>query len=211
MVDEEALLAQFTAQFDQQTDDSDTTQADSNDSDRMPAFDADRFLQGLDAIFARHAAASEAAPYLEQAMSDAENAEDDAGLLTVLNETMGFYRSQGWHDKNQWIVQRTIELALRMGLEGSETWATTLINCATAMRAAKQYDQAEDLYTQALHCVENVYPPKDRRIAALHNNLSMLYSETDRTEQAEHELRKAINLLASASENPSTDIDLASS
>lgn len=211
MIDEEALLAQFTAQFDQQTDDSDTPQADSNDSDSIPAFDADRFLQGLDAIFARHAAASEAAPYLEQAMSDAENAEDDAGLLTVLNETMGFYRSQGWHDKNQWIVQRTIELTLRMGLEGSETWATTLINCATAMRAAKQYDQAEDLYTQALHCAEQVFAPDDRRIAALHNNLSMLYSETDRPDKAETELRKAIDLLATASENPSTDIDLASS
>lgn len=211
MVDEEALLAQFTAQFDQQTDDSDTTQTDSNDSDNIPAFDADRFLQGLDAIFARHAAASEAAPYLEQAMSDAENAEDDAGLLTVLNETMGFYRSQGWHDKNQWIVQRTIELALRMGLEGSETWATTLINCATAMRAAKQYDQAEDLYTQALHCAENVYPPKDRRIAALHNNLSMLYQETGKGEASEHELREAMRILREASDNPSTDIDLASS
>lgn len=211
MVDEEALLAQFTAQFDQQTDDSDTTQTDSNDSDNIPAFDADRFLQGLDAIFARHAAASEAAPYLEQAMSDAENAEDDAGLLTVLNETMGFYRSQGWHDKNQWIVQRTIELALRMGLEGSETWATTLINCATAMRAAKQYDQAEDLYMQALQCAENVYPPKDRRIAALHNNLSMLYQETGKAEASEHELREAMRILREASDNPSTDIDLASS
>lgn len=211
MVDEEALLAQFTAQFDQQTDDSDTTQTDSNDSDNIPAFDTDRFLQGLDAIFARHAAASEAAPYLEQAMSDAENAEDDAGLLTVLNETMGFYRSQGWHDKNQWIVQRTIELALRMGLEGSETWATTLINCATAMRAAKQYDQAEDLYTQALHCAENVYPPKDRRIAALHNNLSMLYQETGKGKASEHELREAMRILREASDNPSTDIDLASS
>lgn len=211
MVDEEALLAQFTAQFDQQTDDSDTTQTDSNDSDNIPAFDIDRFLQGLDAIFARHAAASEAAPYLEQAMSDAENAEDDAGLLTVLNETMGFYRSQGWHDKNQWIVQRTIELALRMGLEGSETWATTLINCATAMRAAKQYDQAEDLYMQALQCAENVYPPKDRRIAALHNNLSMLYQETGKAEASEHELREAMRILREASDNPSTDIDLASS
>ena len=211
MVDEEALLAQFTAQFDQQTDDSDTTQADSNDSDNIPAFDTDRFLQGLDAIFARHVAASEAAPYLEQAMSDAENAEDDAGLLTVLNETMGFYRSQGWHDKNQWIVQRTIELALRMGLEGSETWATTLINCATAMRAAKQYDQAEDLYTQALHCAEQVFSPDDRRIAALHNNLSMLYQETGKAEASEHELREAMRILREASDNPSTDIDLASS
>ena len=79
-------------------------------------------------------------------MVDAENAGDEAGLLTVLNETMGFYRSQGRHKENQWIVQRALELAARMGLTTgtSEAWATTLINCATSMRAAKQYDQAED-------------------------------------------------------------------
>ncbi len=215
MADEEALLAQFTAQFDQQFDQQDNGSEDDGpnrqDSDSIPTFDTDRFLQGLDSIFSRHAAASEAGPYLEQAMSDAENAGDEAGLLTVLNETMGFYRSQGWHDKNQWIVQRAIELALRMGLEGSETWVTTLINCATAMRAAKHYDQAEDLYTQALHCAEKTLSPGDRRLAALHNNLSMLYSETDRRDKAENELRKAIDILRDTDGDHSTDIDLASS
>lgn len=216
MVDEEALLAQFTARFDQDaehavTAQTDETASDETQSDAEATFDTDRFLQGLDAIFARHTAASEAAPYLEQAMIDAENAGDEAGLLTVLNETMGFYRSQGWHEKNQWIVQRAIELALRMGLEGTEIWATTLINCATAMRAAQHYDQAEDLYTQALQCAENVYPPKDRRIAALHNNLSMLYQETGRPEAAERELRETMRVLREASDDPSTDIDLASS
>lgn len=211
MVDEEALLAQFAAQFDRGTDGSGNTGTESNNSDDATTFDVDRFLQGLDAIFDRHAASSEAAPYLEQAMSDAENAGDEAGLLTVLNETMGFYRSQGWHDKNQWIVQRAIELALRMGLEGGETWTTTLINCATAMRAAKHYDQAEDLYMQALHCAEQVFSPNDRRIAALHNNLSMLYSETERPAEAEGELHKAIDVLRSADGDHSADIDLASS
>lgn len=214
MVDEAALLASFTARFDRDAEDAaaqtgGTTPGETQDD--APTFDADRFLQGLDAIFARHTAASEAAPYLEQALIDAENAGDEAGLLTVLNETMGFYRSQGWHEKNQWIVQRAIELALRMGLEGTETWATTLINCATAMRAAQQYDQAEDLYMQALQCAENVYPPKDRRIAALHNNLSMLYQETGRPESSERELREAMRILRETSDSPSTDIDLASS
>lgn len=215
MADEEALLAQFTAQFDQQFDQQDNGSedegSDRQDADSAPVFDTDRFLQGLDSIFSRHAAASEAGPYLEQAMSDAENAGDEAGLLTVLNETMGFYRSQGWHDKNQWIVQRAIELALRMGLEGSETWVTTLINCATAMRAAKHYDQAEDLYTQALHCAEKTLSPSDRRLAALHNNLSMLYSETDRRDKAENELRKAIDVLRGTDGDHAADIDLASS
>ena len=180
-------------------------------SDDANRFDTNAFLAGLDAIFERHAAAKEAEPYLQQAMADAENAGDDAGLLTVLNETMGFYRSQGRHESNQWIVQRTIELALRMGLEGSEAWATTLINCATAMRAAGRYDQSEELYRQALACALTTFDANDRRIAALHNNLSMLYSETDRLEEAAHELREALRCIEAANVNPDAEIDAASS
>ena len=109
----------------------------SKESEKSPSnagtsFDADEFLAGLDAMFASHTAKDKADEYLQQAMADAENAQDYAGLLTVLNETMGFYRSQGRHQENQWIIQRAIELALRMGLEGTEAWTTTLINAATS-------------------------------------------------------------------------------
>ncbi|TPF87024.1 hypothetical protein BW13_01885 [Bifidobacterium sp. UTCIF-37] len=211
----EQLLAAFAGGDPDEADDDDDAgedMTDVSDAERSPAaFDTQEFLKGLDAIFEAHDAASKAGPYLQQAMVDAENAGDDAGLLTVLNETMGFYRSQGRHEENQWIVQRAIELALRMGLEGSEAWATTLINCATAMRAAKHYDQAEDLYKQALACAEKNFDPKDRRLAALHNNLSMLYSETDRIHQAELELREALRVIESSSVNPDADIDVASS
>lgn len=174
-----------------------------------PAFDADAFLKGLDAIFDAHEGAVKAEPYLLQAMSDAENAGDDAGLLTVLNETMGFYRSQGRHDDNQWIVQRAIELALRMRLEGTGAWTTTLINAATSMRAASRYDQAEDLYRQAIDSARTTLSPTDRRMAALHNNLSMLYGETGRPAQAERELRAALEVLESASTDPARDVDIA--
>lgn len=96
----------------------------SKESEKSPSnagagFDTDEFLAGLDAMFAAHTAKDKADGYLQQAMADAENAQDYAGLLTVLNETMGFYRSQGRHQENQWIIQRAIELALRMGLEGT--------------------------------------------------------------------------------------------
>ena len=226
-MDEEALLKQFAAQFAHGPDDADDTDAaaaaqgaDStanqatDDADQSPAtFDTQQFLNGLDAIFDRHAAATEAGPYLEQAMVDAENAGDEAGLLTVLNETMGFYRSQGRHKENQWIVQRALELAARMGLTTgtSEAWATTLINCATSMRAAKQYDQAEDLYHQAQSVCRHSLAPTDRRLAALHNNLSMLYSETNRPDKAELELREALRIIEASSVNPDADIDVSSS
>ena len=83
-----------------------TDSHESADSDNLiprsaaATFDAEAFLKGLDAIFEAHEGATKAEPYLLQAMDDAENAGDDAGLLTVLNETMGFYRSQGRHEDN---------------------------------------------------------------------------------------------------------------
>nr|WP_193312334.1 DUF4037 domain-containing protein [Bifidobacterium leontopitheci] len=189
----------------------DNAATDTMDGDQnAQTFDVDKFLAGLDAIFDAHQAATKAGPYLEQAMVDAENAGDAAGLLTVLNETMGFYRSQGRHKENQWIVQRALELAARMGIEGTDAWTTTLINAATAMRAAKQYDQAEDLYRQALDSSERTLEPTDRRLAALHNNLSMVYSETGRQRRAEDELRTALRILEQSSPDPESDLDVAS-
>lgn len=205
-MDDDALMAKLMAAFD---DDAAPDQAGDEPRPSEQPFDTQRFLAGLDAIFDAHAAAK-AGPYLEQAMIDAENAGDDAGLLTVLNETMGFYRSQGRHKENQWIVQRALELATRMGITGTETWTTTLINAATAMRAAGQYDQSEDLYKQAQASSERTLAPSDRRLAALHNNLSMLYSETGKTHQAEVELGEALRILESSSPDAETDLDVAS-
>ncbi|WEV68966.1 DUF4037 domain-containing protein [Bifidobacterium sp. ESL0775] len=173
-------------------------------------FDTDEFLKGLDALFDAHEAKDKAEPYLKQAMVDAENAGDDAGLLTVLNETMGFYRSHGRHEDNQWVIQRALELGLKMGIEGTEAWTTTLINAATGMRAAKRYDQAEDLYKQALASAQKTLAPTDRRMAALHNNISMLYSETGKLKEAQAELEKALAILKTSSTDPETDIDVAS-
>ena len=110
-------------------------------------------------------------------------------------------------------MQRALELAARMGLTTgtSEAWAITLINCATSMRAAKQYDQAEDLYHQAQSVCRHSLAPTDRRLAALHNNLSMLYSETNRPDKAELELREALRIIEASSVNPDADIDVSSS
>lgn len=176
----------------------------------MSSFDVDGFFKGLDAIFSAHDAATKAEPYLLEALAKAREDNDDAAQLTVINEILGFYRSQGRHEDNLPLVKESLALAKRMGLQGSEAWTTTLINAATAMRAAAHYDDAERLYREALESGERTLSPTDRRLAALHNNLSMLYSETNRFEQAETELRKALNILESSSVNADEDVDVAS-
>lgn len=179
-------------------------------SDRT--FDVQRFLHGLDAIFDAHKAAEQAEPYLLHARAEAEQSHDDAGLLTVLNETMGFYRSQGRHKENLRIIRRTLELSsdLRLADHDPQAWATTLINAATGMRAAKRYAESESLYRQALDAANASFPATDRRLAALHNNLSMLYSETGRLDHAKTELERALQLLEASSPNTDTDLDVAS-
>lgn len=172
-------------------------------------FDPEAFLHRLDAMFDAHDDANDIERFLLDSLERTRTGHDDAGELTVLNELLGFYRSQGRHADNMPLVPTTLALAERMGLQDTDTWTTTLINAATAMRAAKRHDDAGRLYRQALESAERTLRPDDRRLAALHNNLSMLYSETGRAEDAATELRMALNVLLRSSTDPDTDIDVA--
>ena len=141
--------------------------------------------------------------------TSAANAETNPLQLSILNELMGFYRSRGEHAKNQPIINRALNLADSMHLAGTEAGTTTLINAATSLRAAGDYNRAEKIYTQALNESAATLGPKNRKLAALHNNLSMLYSETGRTSEAIEELNQALEILQNTSTDPDHDIDIA--
>jgi tetratricopeptide (TPR) repeat protein len=169
------------------------------------------FFSGLDAIFASNQAATQAEPYLMKALHQAESRHDEAAALTVLNELMGFLRSQGRHDDNEAIIKQSLLLIKQMHITGTEAWLTTLINAATSLRAAGDYQQSEHLYKQALDASTAIFDTDDRRLAALHNNLSMLYSSTERYAEAELHLKEALHILERSSANPAQDLDIASS
>lgn len=175
----------------------------------LTGFDPQRFLSGLDAIYSRHEGASKAEPYMVHALEQAAEAGDEPGQLTVINELMGFYRSQSRHEDNIRLAHASLDLALHMGLEGTAQWLAVLINAATAMRAAGHYDESLELYEQALSASTTVPDADPRDIAALHNNLSMLYSETGNLGNALEELRKALDMITLASPDPANDIDIA--
>ena len=165
---------------------------------------AAQFYNELDEMFANHASADTIETYLLRKL-----AETDPLQLSILNELMGFYRSRGEHTKNQPIINRALNLANKMQLAGTEAGTTTLINAATSLRAAGSYDRAEKIYTQALNESAETLGTKNRKLAALHNNLSMLYSETGRTHDAIEELNQALEILQNTSTDPERDIDIA--
>lgn len=179
----------------------------------------------LDSMFASHASVQEIEKYLLNALNEANCEPDEsqepsqesnqaeanaqALQLSVLNELMGFYRSRGEHAKNKPIIDNALDLAKKMDLAGSEAGTTTLINAATSLRAAGSYERATEIYSQAIKESSKTLKPNDRKLAALHNNLSMLYSETGNTSEAINELNIALEILQKSSIDPSTDIDIA--
>ena len=200
--------------------------------------DAAQFYNELDEMFANHASADAIETYLlrklaetqvnsevaadakaqqetaenaatEETASTTKTAQTNPLQLSILNELMGFYRSRGEHAKNQPIIDKALDLAKKMDLAGTEAGTTTLINAATSLRAAGSYDRAEKIYTQALNESAETLGAKNRKLAALHNNLSMLYSETGRTHDAIEELNQALEILQNTSTDPERDIDIA--
>lgn len=165
---------------------------------------AAQFYNELDEMFANHAGADAIETYLLRKLAEANPLQ-----LSVLNELMGFYRSRGEHAKNKPIIDKALDLAKKMDLAGTEAGTTTLINAATSLRAAGSYDRAEKIYTQALNESTETIGTKNRKLAALHNNLSMLYSETGRTHDAIEELNQALEILQNTSTDPECDIDIA--
>ncbi|MCG2800581.1 MAG: DUF4037 domain-containing protein [Cellulomonas sp.] len=172
--------------------------------------DVPQMLRGLDAIFAAHQGPTHAEPYLLDHLVRARAAADAGAELTVLNELMGFYRSQSRHEDTVRVGREALALAERMDIVGSDAYATTLINTATGLRAAGRHDEALDLYRQALAASEAAMAADDRRLAALHNNLSVLLSDREDAAGAERELRAALAILEASSVDPGGDLDLAS-
>lgn len=166
----------------------------------METFDIGRFHQQLDALFAQHRT-GDVEQFLLESLAQTDDAGDAQARLAVLAELIGFYRSRGRHTENLPLVQQSLELALQLGLEGTAEFTTTLINAATELRAAHQYEQAEDLYHQAMESATATLAADSPELAALHNNLALLYQETNRNDKAAEEFGEALEILGDDSCN----------
>ncbi len=119
-----------------------------------------RVIEKLDGyLYKRDFSAAEA--HLEYWRAEAEAVGDTRGLLTVLNETVGFYRKQGEGEKSLGFAEKAIELAHGSGFGETAVMGTTLLNAATAYEAFGESETAVRLYKQT----ESIYESRHTRKA----------------------------------------------
>ena len=154
----------------------------------------EEFFGQLDEYFQKNEL-DQVEPYLTRNLEEAKEAEDYAAYIAVGNEMIGFYRSVSEFRKAFDIAEDILLLMEELQLGGSEHFATTLLNTATAYRAAGNAEQAYQYYCQALQIYNGLLQEGDYRFAGLYNNMSLLLEQMGRNEEAAELLQKALGIV----------------
>ncbi len=142
----------------------------------------------------------QAGEFLERELERARETNNTADELCVLNEQLGYYRCTGQHEKAMEACDRVLVCLEYYQGHGDEDCATTLLNAATACRAAGQPEKALELYVMAGQIYGEVLEPGDTRYAALYNNAALACRETGAPDRAKVYLASAVNILEGAGE-----------
>ncbi len=124
----------------------------------------------------------------------AENA-DWESELSILNELMGHYRMQCDKERGLQAVDDGLELIRKLGISGTVSCGTILINAATALVSFNVLDRALQYYAEASCCYSNNLDPADARFAGLFNNMAAAHLAKGETRHAEAYYRKALEIL----------------
>lgn len=126
-----------------------------------------------------------------------ENKQIDPGTMERLvqgNEQIGYYRSISNYEEALKISKEMLELVKELGLQGSEAHGTTLLNAATAYRAAGMCEKAIAMYRAAEQIFKNL-GIQDERLAGLYNNISMAFQQKEDYGMAESCLLQALAIV----------------
>lgn len=156
--------------------------------------DVNAFFVQLDEYFANNRI-EQVDPFLCSSLEQAKEEKDYGAYISICNEMIGFYRSVSEFKKAFDASEDVLLLMEELQLERSEHFATTLLNVATAYRAAGNFKQAYVYYEQALQIYEGLIPPEDYRYAGLYNNMSILLEKMEENEKAIRYAKKALAII----------------
>ena len=126
-----------------------------------------------------------------------ENKQIDPGTMERLvqgNEQIGYYRSISNYEEALKISKEMLELVKELGLQESEAHGTTLLNAATAYRAAGMCEKAIAMYRAAEQIFKSL-GIQDERLAGLYNNMSMAFQQKEDYGTAESCLLQALAIV----------------
>ena len=153
-----------------------------------------RFIDRLDSCFNRNdmRAARECIEYWE---NEARQNNDDRGLLTVLNEAVGYYRRSKKKTKALKAMEESLSLVEKLGLSDSLSGATIFINAATTLSFFGRVQEGLELYEKAEVCYQVNGGTQTYEYAALLNNKAATLNELKRYDEAETNWKNAIEIL----------------
>lgn len=133
--------------------------------------------------------------HLRKWRAEAQTIGDREGELGILSELMGHYRMQGDRERGLAAVRDGFALLGKLGIGGSVSAGTILINGATALQAFGEIDEALNYYKEAFRCYGAHLDPNDWRFAGLLNNMAAAYAAKHDVKYAEAYYRKALDVL----------------
>ncbi len=161
--------------------------------------DINVILKQIDECYTRHKP-EEAEALMQAGIRQAVLEQDDESLLQLLNELLGHYRETSQVENSFAIAAQAVAQAERMGLQDSIPYATTLLNAANAYRAGGRLKDSMNYYLQVRDMYERMLAPDNMLVASLENNLSLLYQEMGRFQEAKACLLKALAIVQAKGE-----------
>lgn len=153
-----------------------------------------QILNNLDTLFKQHKS-NEVESFIFEHIEQAKKTNQIDIVLTLYNELIGYYRSISLHQKSLEISKTVLDLIQQMKLENTISHATSLLNIATAKRAAKMYHEAIDDYNKVIDIYTKNQDTPQYLFASLYNNISMAYSELNDATTAKTYLLKALEII----------------
>lgn len=138
----------------------------------------------------------EAQKLLEDSIRQAVEEQDDAALLTLLNEMIGYTRETSQVESSYQYADAALKLMDRMELKGSIAYATTLLNIANAYRAGGRLEDSLARYEEVLILYNQQTDVDDMLYAGLYNNMSLLYQEMGNFKKAQENLFMALVIVS---------------
>ena len=150
--------------------------------------------QRIDAYYEQNKG-EEAEQYMLGCIKQAVEEGEDAVLLQLLNELLGYYREVSRVESSYAVAAQALSLAEKLGLQESLQYATTLLNVANAYRAGGRLEDSLSCYQRVQEIYLRHLEPEDMLMASLYNNISLLYQEMGKYGNAKEKLLNALNIV----------------
>lgn len=156
--------------------------------------DVNVFYQTMDDLFMNEEW-DQIEPYLTASLEQAREEDDFKAYIAICNEMIGYYRSVARYEKGYQASEDVLLLMEELQMDGSEQFATVLLNSAATFCAGGRYRDAYEQYMRATNLYSTLIEPSDRRFIQLYSTMSMLLDALQEPVQAAQMARNALEVL----------------